>query len=163
KEKAYSSGLFHPFLLDTPDHPTRIAGGKYVIGNVFGHHTSRTDHAAVAYGHARTNHRTSPDPNILPYSYRLGIFQSGGPFYRINGVGGGINLYIRTKKRPTSDFHLRHIQHYTVEVEKNLFPYQHIIAIITIKRRLHPKSFPGLRDQRLQYPHPLFQIGRAHV
>jgi hypothetical protein len=77
-------------LSDRANDLARVAGGKYIGGDVFRYHTAGTDNAAVTDSYARTNNGAAADPDILANGNRLCKLKSGCPFQVVHGMHSGI-------------------------------------------------------------------------
>ena len=75
----------------------RIADCYRIRRNVFYHHTSSTDDAAVADGHSRANCNATSQPAVFANGYRGASLYGLATFYIVNGMVGRQELTVRAE------------------------------------------------------------------
>src|SRR5574340_125524 len=153
-----------PGIIEVADDPAGVAGSESSGRDVLDHHAARTDHAAIADGHAGIDYHRTANPHIRPDFDRFAKFQPGPALKVIHGVGGGVDLHVGSEHGAAADLHSSDIQDHAVEIHENALAKKNIGAVIAVKGRLDARFLTECAEQFLQQ---LFSeislIGRAVV
>ena len=132
----FSTGFpVQPFL-----YYGRAARRKGIVGNIFHHHATGSNDAAIPDGHSRTNHHAAAQPTVFTDGNGIGSFFRFATFHVINRMLGRVKLTTRPHLRISPDADVTGIKHHAIIIHKHIFAQHDARAMVALERRVNHRS-----------------------
>jgi hypothetical protein len=137
-------------LLDLSSHPGRIPRHDRIRWNTPGDDCPSDHHGIPAYPHPWQQDGAAPYPHIVLDCDRFGYFPALDPGFRLQVMGGGIDLHGRPDHDMVADMHRITIQNGTQDIEKDMIADVDVLTVATVEGWLNDRILTDLSQQLLE-------------